>query len=184
MMNKSIIPLDLPPPDPSQDSKEHINVHYSFGVTQLGRMLSTYFVARFDHPYFGPFKCVEGFRLYLRTGCLDDAFRSKSGTEAKLYYRKYLNAKMLKNYDVKDEERVLMLAMYERIIQHPATAALFTESTLPFDSYYLWGVDKLPIRASDADMLINSLTTLREHMKAGTKPEPISRDEYKRLRRK
>lgn len=172
------------PPDPKLDGQAHINVHYNYSTTKLGRELSTYFVARFNHPYFGPFKCIEGFRLYVQTGCVDDAFRGKTGSEAKAYFNRQIKARALKMYDIKDEEKVLMLAYYARLTQHPVTATLFKESTLPFENYFLWGDAKLPIRPEDSGLLIQSLTTLREYMQAGLEPDRINNDAYDKLRKR
>jgi len=189
MMNKPFLD-NLPVPDPRLDSHEHINVHYNDAVTALGRQLSTYYVQAFKHPYFGPFRCVEGFMRYVRTGCRDDAFRGLTGSQAKSYFYQQIKAKKLITYEIEDEEKVLMLAMHARLIQHPVTAELFVNSTLPFENYFLWAEDKkvpreerVPARPEESAMVIHSLTTLREYMQAGETPEPLSRAAYAKLRK-
>lgn len=168
-------------PDPAQDGFSHINVHYNVSTTKIGRMLSTYFVVAFKHPYFGPFKCIEGFMRYVQTGCCDDAFRRMTGAQAKAHFRKKIEEGKLTIYAVANEAAILQSALYAKLEHNPVIATLFTESTLPFDHYYLYESSRLPIRPDEGAMLTNSLTELRALMQVGQKPEPISDAEYARL---
>lgn len=180
-MKKPSVPDKAPLPDPAQDGVDHINVHYNHSKTQLGRQLATYYVARFEHPYFGPFKCIEGFLLYAKTGCQDDEFRNLTGTQAKAYYRKQMDAGKLKNYDIPNQGHLMLTAYHARLTQYPVIAETFQESTLPFDSYYIYRVSGLPIRPPESAVLTHTLMTLRELMKQGKAPPPMSNDEYAKL---
>jgi hypothetical protein len=175
----------MPPPEPALDGITHINVHYKFSNPnyKLGRMLSTYYVARFHHPYFGPFDCIEGFLLYVRTGCRDDAFRHLNGTEAKRYYREQCRLGILSKQNIPREDEVFMNALYAQLQQHPVIAKLFVKSVLPFDAYYFTGQGMVPIRQGNAEMLIKSLTSLRDLMKNQQAPQPLSAEFYKSLRK-
>jgi hypothetical protein len=173
----------MPPPEPALDGLTHINVHYKDSQTKLGRMLSTYYIARFTHPYFGPFKCIEGFMLYVRTGCRDDAFRHLNGTEAKRYYREQCRLGVLSKREIPQESEVFLQALHAQLQQHPVIAALFTESNLPFDAYYFHGDGKVPIRQGNAVMLMKTLSHLRELMQQQRQPTPLSSEFYERLRK-
>ena len=174
-------PTNLTLPEPSQDGITHINVHYTFGQTSLGRQLSTYSVAAFEHPYFGPFKCIEGFMRYIRSGCSDDAFRRMTGSQAKSHFVKALDAGTIANHDIPNEAGILTSALYAKLQHNSVIAANFTESTLPFDQYYLYKTSKLPIRPEDGGLLTNSLMALRDLMVQGKEPTPIDPEEYAKL---
>jgi hypothetical protein len=184
MKNSTSTPLARPTPSPALDGIEHINVHYTFSTTKLGKMLSTYFVAKFTHPYLGQFKCIEGLMLYLRTGCQDEAFREMTGSEAMSYYRNKRRWQQLSNHDIPREADVFFDAYYARLSQYPVAAVLFNESTLPFDVYYLIGErrDK-PIRPRESMALVDALTRLRELMKRGETPTLLSQAFYEQLRK-
>lgn len=168
-------------PDPLEDGITHINVHYNAGLTELGRHLSTYYVAKFEHPYFGPFKCVEGFMLYIQTGCADDTFRSLTGGQAKSHFHKSLGAGKLVEHQIKNEEAILTSALHAKLEYNPVIAAAFIASTLPFEHYYRFAGSKVPIRPKEGVVLTNSLTNLRTLMRAGNAPNPLSDAEYASL---
>lgn len=175
------------PPDPGNDGITHINVHYNLGVEPLGRKLSPFFVARFQHPYFGPFKCVEGLMRYVLSGCVDDTFRSLTGSQAKRHYRDKVHAGELTEYkfnEDRDELDVLISAHYAKLLRHPVIAEQFIQSTLPFDTYFRWDVNGVWMRPDDGPVLIDSLTVLRDLMKAGKKPVELSRAAYAKLEKK
>jgi len=184
--NKPMNSMTLPPPnltlpDPTQDNVTHINVHYTFAKSALGRELSTYKVASFEHPYFGPFKCIEGFMRYIASGCRDDSFRRMTGSEAKTHFVKAISAGTLKSYDIANEGAILTSAVYAKLQHNPVIATHFTESTLPFDLYYLYKTSNLPIRPVDGYLLTDSLTALRDLMVQGKEPTPIEPEEYAKL---
>lgn len=181
-MKKQMTPDKAPLPDPSKDGVDHINVHFNHSQTKLGRELSTYYVARFEHPYFGPFKCIEGFRLYVETGCRDDEFRNLTGSQAKAYYHKQLDAGALRKRKLRNLGQLLLTAYFARLTQHPVIATLFQESTLPFDCYYLYPESGLPIRPpEESATLTHTLMTLRDLMKEGKAPPTMSKEEYAKL---
>ena len=182
-MNNDIKPIMSTLPNPTEDGVSHINIHYNLSLTKVGRMLSSYFVAPFKHPYFGPFRSIEGFTLYVKTGCCDDTFRNVTGAQAKLYYRcQTLSGKLVNQIiDECEQERIMMLAVFAKLEHNPVIATLLMESTLPFDYYYLFGSGKIPIRPQDGAVLTNSLMKLRSLMCSGQKPEPMLDVEYAKL---
>lgn len=159
-----------------EDGVSHINTH-NHSKTELGKMLAHYYVAPFTHPWFGPFKCMEGFWYYLRGGCKDDAFhnafrtlnghfakkRAKSGEESGAYTK----------YHVPDLDAVILAANYAKIEQHPEIREALINSTLPFEHYYVFGPGKIVIRPRGADKLILMFEKLRTMFREGTRPEPI-----------
>lgn len=181
MMKTKTETPSTPLPNPAADGVGHINVHYKCSRNKLGRILSTYYVARFEHPYFGPFKCIEGFMLYVKTGCCDDSFRSLTGAQAKTHYRKQLEAGKLVERDIPNEERVMMSAILAKLNHNPVIATLFLASEAPFDEYFLFGPGNVPIRPPEGAILTNSLTELRTLMQKGETPELPSNEEYAKL---
>lgn len=116
------------------DYVTHINI-YSRGVSQVGRMLSHFAFSPFTHPQYGPFNSMEGFWYYFRAadGCAGlDRLRVLSGRNAK-YYGKQLP--MQKRNRFKD---AIIEANFHKVMQNPELRVLVTESTLPFDHYYLF----------------------------------------------
>lgn len=181
-MKKPSVPNKAPLPDPAKDGIDHINVHYNAASTDpLGRQLSTFQSARFEHPYFGPFKSIEGFLLYVKTGCMDDEFRTMNGTEATNYYRDQIDRGNLRLYKVANLGDVLLSAYVAMLKSNPVIAKRFTESTLPFDNYFLYRKSNHPIRPKDSAELTHTLTVLRDLMKAGEEPRALSHEEYAKL---
>lgn len=156
----------------SNDGIEFINVH-NRGKHELGRMLSQYYVAQFEHPYFGPFQCLEGFWFYLRSGCADDKFRSLNGYLSK---ERGKERELLKNTKLRlsnrHRELLLTSASYAKIDQHPEIKEALVSSTLPFEHYYLWN-DTLPIRPDGAEKVIARFEKLREMFQKGIALDPI-----------
>lgn len=168
-------------PDPSKDNVTHINVHYTFAKTSLGRQLSTYQSAAFEHPYFGPFKCIEGFMRYVSTGCRDDSFRRMTGSQSKSHFVTSITDGLLVKYPIPNEAAILTSALYAKLKHNPVIEVSFTESTLPFDLYFLYKPSGLPIRPEDGALLTDSLTALRDLMVQGKEPAPIDPEEYAKL---
>ncbi len=184
MTTSTSTPVSLALPDPKLDGTTHINVHYKHSNTPLGRQLSTFYVARFAHPYFGPFKCIEGLLLYAKTGCRDDEFRILTGGQAKAYYHQQLASGKLKNYEMSPQQLsdLMLSAYYARLTQHPVTAIKFKDSLLPFDSYYLHDESKLPIRPQpESGVLVHTLMTIRELLQRDQTLAPLPNEEYAKL---
>jgi hypothetical protein len=181
-MKKTIANTTGALPDPDEDGKSHINVHFNHAATKLGKMLSTYFVASFEHPYFGPFRCVEGLMLYIKTGCMEDRFRKLTGARAKALYRDLIDSKQLTNRHVEKYDEIQKLATWAKLVHNPEIMDLFKAAELPFDSYYLFGAGNVPIRPPDGVIMVNNLNQLRELVKAGKVPTPLPDEQYEALR--
>lgn len=181
MMNKTDYQASLTP-DRAEDGKTHINVHYNFANTSLGRMLSTYYVSAFEHPYFGRFKCIEGFWLFVKLGCRDDTFRAMTGVKARSYYKALMNKEMTRERDVPNAEQHLLIANWVKLQANTGNLRReLNESVLPFDQYYLFGAGKVPIRPVDWKLTVDVLTKLREASISGNPPESPTDDQYAQL---
>lgn len=125
----------------ADDGKTHINI-YSNGKTQLGRLLSHFTLSPFTHPFFGHFRCMEGFWFYMRSqehlvaaDQRDDTLRYLLGRAAQQYGR----ARRMIRYD--DFKEDIMAGNYQKILQTPALRKLFLESDLPFRHHYVFKSD-------------------------------------------
>tara|TARA_B100000700_G_scaffold331722_1_gene467541 strand:- start:20914 stop:21459 length:546 start_codon:yes stop_codon:yes gene_type:complete len=67
---------------PKNEGKDHINA-YSKSLTSLGKKLTNFYHAPFEHPKYGKFNSVEGLWYYLKTGRVFNQFKSLSGYAAK-----------------------------------------------------------------------------------------------------
>lgn len=152
------------------DGVTHINTHYNDSKEPLGKMLAPWAVYPFKHPYFGPFKTIEGFWHFLRSGCVDDRFRSLNGHRAK----KRMKDGLQRGTHVKvqlppDIDHIMLLAHYAKIDQNPVIKEALIASTLPFDQYFLYD-NKLIIRPDDTETLVKTLEELRRMFKEGIVP--------------
>lgn len=154
---------------PDQDGITHINI-FSKGSTELGRKLSHFAYAPFIHPYFGPFKSMEGFWYYIRAVEPDDKLRELVGHEAKFYGREK-ETKFLNNF-----QEIIMDANYQKIEQNPDIKKLMLESTLPFDHYYTFGPKQ--VRLSQFIWLIEGFESIRTAIKNN---QPYEEVDYVKL---
>ena len=115
------------------DGITHINV-YSRGKTRLGRFLSNFANAPFDHPEDGYFKSVEAYWYWLSTG--NDTLRKTYGHQAKKLGR-FLGGKDW--MDDKDFKRKIKEAIHLKLKNHPEMFKELRDSTLPLTHYYFYG---------------------------------------------
>lgn len=142
------------------DGVDHINI-FSKGKTELGRMLSHFYLAPFIHSYFGPFQSMEGLWYYVRAEQPDDKLRMLHGHEAK-FYGKELKSKFLSNFHT-----IVIDANYQKIVQNDDIKKLMIESTLPFDHYYIFGNDKSykQVKLAQFEWLIDGFESIRTKLK-------------------
>lgn len=164
-----------------KDGTTHYNTHTK-GASPLGRMLATYYEAPFTHPYFGYFKCIEGFWYYIRGGCKDDGFRSLNGYRAKKRARTGEKDGTYEKNTVPHLKEVMLHANYFKIDQNKEIKDELVKSTLPFDYYFLHGPGKLLIRPGNSEQMIEIFTELREVFKGNKKLAPFKYD-YSELRK-
>lgn len=153
---------------PNDDGTTHINI-FSKGNTELGRRLSHYSYSPFIHPYFGPFKCMEGFWYYLRAVKPDDKLRELVGAEAK-FYGKELETHFLHNF-----QKLIVDANYQKIIQNPEIKQMVMESTLPFDHYYTFGTKQ--VRLPQFIWLIEGFEEIRRKLNEDETFEKLNYEE-------
>lgn len=146
------------------DGVDHINI-WAHGDTKLGRMLSHFHYAPFNHPYFGPFNSMEGFWHFIKSEEKDDTLRRLYGLEAKRY------GKALSEIPyVDDFFNIIKLGNYHKISQNPKISELFVQSALPFEYYYRSGPERQIIQPDGYDWLVAGFEELRRLMKAGQVP--------------
>jgi hypothetical protein len=124
-------------PNPADDGVTHINI-YDQGKHPLGVMLSYFYEAPFVHPHYGPFKSIEGFLRYLRSGGEDDAFRTIPAVRAKAHMESAKKRGLYKEHKVSNLENLIFSANYFKIDQNPEIKKALISSTLPFENYFLW----------------------------------------------
>jgi hypothetical protein len=165
------------------DGITHINVHTKAG-TELGKMLAYYFESPFTHPYFGRFKCIEGFRCYIRGGCKDDVFRTLNGYRANKRATTGVENGTYKKFNVPHLKDVLLHANFFKIDQNKdVKEELITfKPNLPFDHYFLHGPGKVLIHPQDAEWTIDIFTELRKVFSGQKELEPFKYD-YSELRK-
>jgi len=146
------------------DGLDHINIDAK-AKTELGRKLSHLTRSDFVHPEFGPFHSIEGFIGYLRSGMKDDQFRYLSGPSAR-YRSRIQETEFIQGF-----REAVMEANYFKIMQNASLLARFKASTLPFDHYYLFENNGLPIQPNAAAWLIPAFEELR-HLIQSDKPYP------------
>jgi hypothetical protein len=169
----------------SGDGINCINVDIA-GKTELGRMLSHYYVQEFEHPIFGKFTCMEGFWHYINT-CDKPTHRNaakqygKDGKETPPAIRDDLRrlhgravnkvSREFQKRHVKDFQQIILEANYYRIMQNPELKKKLIESTLKFDYYFLYGPMSLELRPKGHAWITRMYETLRTMIKNGEKPE-------------
>lgn len=173
MTPKPKSPLKAPgKPNPEDDGKTHINI-YDQGKSELGRMLSYFYEAPFQHPHYGPFKSIEGFLRYLRSGGEDDAFRTIPAVRAKAHAESAKRRGEYKDHQVRDLDKIIFAANYAKIDQNPEIKKALINSTLPFENYFLWNTSGVVIRPKGSKFVIRDFPILRQMFIDGGKPEPI-----------
>lgn len=118
--------------DPSKDGITHINM-YSKGITALGKWLSHFTYAPFNHPDLGCFNSIEGLWYYVSTGQKDETLRNMFGYNAKTFGRN------LPRVQVEDFEEIIKKGIRAKFEAHPVYKDLFTHSELKLKHYYKYG---------------------------------------------
>jgi hypothetical protein len=116
------------------DGVDHINV-YSKGKTSIGRWLSHFTCAKFEHPRFGRFLSVEGFWYWRLTeeSPQRERLRLLSGWAAKQAGRDLARRE---DPDSAEFRRDVIEAEIAKLEAHPAKRAEFMATTLPLAHYY------------------------------------------------
>lgn len=116
------------------DGVDHINV-YSKGKTSLGRWLSHFTFAPFEHPTFGKFFSVEGFWYWrlAEESIARDRLRTLSGYSAKKYGRGLVR---VEDSDSAEFRRDIVDAEIAKLDAHEEWREKFLESTIPLIHYY------------------------------------------------
>lgn len=145
--------------DPSKDGITHINT-YSRGKTLLGRMLSNFYHAPFEHPEFGKFTSVEGFYYWYKTGAKYDTLRSLSGYKAKEEGKKY------STIEVDDFCERVLECLVLKITSNTEIYNELKDSTLPFVHYYYYGDNNPKVhKVPSGDWLMEALEDIRKLIK-------------------
>lgn len=126
--------MDTKDINPFDDGITHINV-YSNGNTSLGKKLSNFYKAPFNHPKYGHFNSVEGFYYWIKSGKVNDELKLLSGIMAKNEGKKYCSQEnILSEKDVLDiQEAIRCKLRYNKEILKEMIS-----TNLPFVHYYCW----------------------------------------------
>lgn len=119
--------------DPSQDGITHINT-YSRGRTKLGRMLSNFYYAPFEHPEHGHFDSVEGYWYWLKHE--DNALRSLSGYQAKKYGKDL--SRQFEEIQRPDFEDQVITAIQCKLLSNTDILEEMIKNDLPYAHYYVY----------------------------------------------
>lgn len=128
---------------PKEDGITHINI-YSKGRTPLGRFLTNFALAPFDHPTDGPFESVEGYWYWLKTGRQHEILRLLHGAEAKTTGKKF-DAVEIDGFD--DQ---IKIAIRAKLLAHRGWLSQLIQSELPLTHYYYYGYDSASPKIIDA----------------------------------
>ena len=122
-----------------KDGIDHINI-YSKTETKLGRWLTNFAYSEFCVDNLA-FKSVEGYWYFLLSDCKLYDLCYLYGFEAKQYGKKFCSNK----YDDNNIEFKVKIkkAIDEKIKSDKEMLKLFSESTLPFCHYYVYGDKKV-----------------------------------------
>lgn len=158
--------------DPSKDGVDYLNM-YSNCVTRLGKKLSHFALTPFVHPYFGPFKSMEGFWFYMRTGKQHDSLRYLYGLRAKGEGKQL---PMVHNPNFQED---ILAGNYQKIIQDEGLLKSFITSTLPLTHFYLFHqksdtgeiLGRIVVFPKNSDWLIDGMEDIRTALKEGNVPQ-------------
>ena len=142
--------------DPELDGISHINT-YSKGKTELGRMLSNFYYAPFEHPEFGKFDSVEGFWYWYQTGQQHEVLRGLHGYKAKQEGKKYERV----DIDVEYFYEKVLECIGLKIINSPEIYEALKLSTLPFVHYYRYGDENPKVIKVPCEWMMNGINNIR-----------------------
>lgn len=115
------------------DGVTHINVDFHTAKTELGRMLSHANDSSFNHPAYGPFRSMEGFWSWARTGMKHDHFRYNPPAECRAWVRNNRHECVT----LPDFRYIVIEANYHRVMSNAKLTELMRQSIEKFDMYYL-----------------------------------------------
>jgi len=152
-----MINLDIHP-NPLEDGITHINTH-SKCKTKLGRLLapSASIGEPIEHPLLGPFRTVENLWYYLNTGGNRDQIRNMEPRTA----RRFLKLAE-KKYSCDNFKELITDATIIKLQSNSYYVNMICENDLPFDHYYLFGPERVPIRPSHCNLYVEILNDVRD----------------------
>lgn len=154
-------------PHPSawvEDGVDHINISPA-ALTDLGRTLHPNTALAFNHDVFGDFSSVSSFWDFIETGAKHDKLRSLKTNERMRFMRN------ISKLHVNSLKFFILDAIWIRIKTYVRLSECFKESTLPFDSYYLNGEHKFPVRREGMFWMIRGFEDMRLALKNGCEPD-------------
>lgn len=144
-------------PNPVEDGKTHINTHAK-ATTQLGKILSLPYETgeSIRHPILGSFRTVENVWCYLNTGGNRDRLRTAEPHIARNLTR------LAPKYSCDKFKEVIIDMTIIKLQTNSMYEQMMVDCDLPFDHYFLNGIDKVIIRPGNAAIYISILDTVRE----------------------
>ena len=119
---------------PFDDGITHINV-YSNGNTSLGKKLSNFYEAPFQHPQYGYFESVEGFYYWIKSGKQFDELKLLSGIQAKNEGKKHCSKEdKFSEQDILDIQEAIRC----KLRHNKDILKEMISTDLPFVHYYCW----------------------------------------------
>lgn len=145
------------------DGEDHINI-WERAETELGCILSHNSKLPFNHSVFGRFGNMEAFWHYIQSEERDDRIRMMGGQTLKNFSRK-LTMTRVGNF-----RAIIMDGNYQRIKQYEPIVSAITESTLPFDCYYVSPETQLRTRPIFFKWLMMGFEQIRQAIKEKREP--------------
>lgn len=139
------------------DGVTHVNI-YSNSKCELGRMLSNFFPAPFNHPKYGFFTNVEGFWHFVATGFKHKFLKTVAGFRAKQASRGLMKVHNDNFHKLIKEAIVLKLEA------HPEIKDGLLNNELPLDHYYVMNKNDtlIQFRPNGADELIDMYAEIKQ----------------------
>jgi len=152
-------------PIAKDDGITHINTH-SKSKTRLGRLLSpsANIGEPIQHPLLGPFRTIDSLWCYLNTGGNRDQIRNMEPRTARRFFK--LSEK---KYSCSVFKEATIDATIIKLQTNSNYVNMMCNNELPFDHYYLYGAERVPIRPSHSLLYIGILNDVKEIL-LGNKP--------------
>lgn len=145
--------------NPEKDGVDHINI-YSKGKTELGKWLSNFAYSPILIPQHADFKSIEGYWYWLSTG--EESLRELTGHKAKIIgKRSPIKFKMTD----KEFNDYIRKALDIKLKSNQEKLKLFTDSTLPFKHYYVYGHEDRIVIDAGYKWIIDHFELRRKQMK-------------------
>lgn len=164
--------LDRLSRDPEHDGYEYINIDFN-ARTVLGRALSHFYRANFNHPKYGPFQSVEGFRWWLRAEKTPEADQLRYAAEntAKQMGSCLPRATPLISWP--ELRQALYEANFYKIVQNAGLLDMMLASELPFNMYFIDRKSNQVITPVRDLWIVDMFEKIRSELKEGVR-EPTS----------